>query len=95
MATNTIVPVSTTVTGDITICKIETAATRVDRDGPFSLFETTTYQSYDVCTKDVIDVYLYQTLTPFAVGMALMALLAIPIAAVFMLALSESRSTYY
>lgn len=45
------------VTGDITSCKIERSLLKVDRQGAFAVTEANTYQTYSVCTGEVIDTY--------------------------------------
>ena len=60
-----IVP-TTNVEGNITSCKIETAKVSIDRESPMSFVQHTTYQSYDVCTKEVIDSYVMPEVTGFA-----------------------------
>lgn len=64
MSTTTIIPTNN-VEGNITSCKIETAEISVDRKSLTSFSEFTTYQSYDVCTKQVTSVYTLQELTGF------------------------------
>ena len=75
-----ILPIGGNVQGDITTCKIETAAVRKERDSAFSFTETTIYQSYDVCTRDVIETYGLDGLTFFGgtiiiVGMFLVGII--------------------
>ena len=56
------------VQGDITSCKIENQLTRIDRGSAFSLFETNSYISYDVCSKKVIDTYQVQAMTGLSIS---------------------------
>jgi len=65
MATNTIIPVGNSVQGDITSCEVDVVRTSVDRTSVLSFQQRETFQSYDVCTKQIVDEYDVPTLTGF------------------------------
>lgn len=71
MSTQTVVVPTNNVEGNITNCKIETAEIRVDKASPSSFVQYTTYQSYDVCTKEVKSEYVIPEVTGFAVVIGL------------------------
>lgn len=66
-----ILPVNNEVQGNITDCKIETAQIKIDRESILSLTEIKTYQSYDVCTKKVINEYTVKEVSPVGFGWGL------------------------
>ena len=68
MTTPNVVIPTAQVTGDITSCRIEKQEIRVDRKNAFSLRETKTYVSYDVCNKQVIERFQVQGFTDFGVA---------------------------
>ena len=57
--------------GDITSCKIENQVIFIRRDSPISLVEYTTYASYDVCSKEIINQYTVPSMTGVALIMGL------------------------
>ncbi len=76
-----IVPVGNEVAGDITNCKIENVILSINRSSAFSLRQTVSYASYDVCTKEIIQIYDVPEQTEFcAVVIALCFLLIVPLA---------------
>lgn len=56
---------SPNIQGDITNCRIETTKISVNRNSAFSFTEQNNFQSYDVCTKDVITTYSTNNITGF------------------------------
>lgn len=48
---------------DITQCKIENVLVKIEREGVLSFTEREFYQSYNVCTKEVISEYSIPSLT--------------------------------
>ena len=66
MNTQTIIPVGNDVQGDITSCKIDNAVLSISKNSALSLTERTTYASYNVCTKEVIQTYEVPNVTTFA-----------------------------
>ena len=44
--------------GNITSCKIENQIIRIDKKSAFSPIQYTTYASYDVCSRQVIERYV-------------------------------------
>lgn len=57
---------SENIKGDITSCKLETAQISLDKESAWSLRETKTYQTYDVCSKAVISEYEVESFTGLA-----------------------------
>lgn len=55
--TKTIIPVGGEVSGDITSCKIENQLLSTYRNSAWSITETNTYASYNVCSKKIISQY--------------------------------------
>lgn len=64
---NTKVVVGGNVSGDITSCKIENQVIKVQIKSAFSLQQRTTYASYDVCSKRIINQYTNPEITGFGV----------------------------
>lgn len=54
---NTVLLPTQWVIWDVTSCKIETAEIKKEINSIFSLYWKTYYQSYNVCTKEIIEVY--------------------------------------
>jgi hypothetical protein len=69
---NTAIIPTNNIQGDITSCKIETALTKIDKEWALSLTQISHYQSYDVCTKEVVETYHIQEITPAAFGLGFM-----------------------
>lgn len=76
MSNNIIIPTNK-VEGDITNCKIEHQQIRVDKRSMWSLKQTTTYISYDVCSKDILQEYTIPQFSGFSVilGLVFIAIL--------------------
>lgn len=75
--TNTVIPLGGNVQGDITSCKIETAKVSISKNGAFSVFQESNYQSYDVCTKEVVAEYVVPEFTGFGIATPFIAILLI------------------
>lgn len=60
--TTAVIPTNN-VQGDITSCGIETRSIQVERNGAFAFTERTTYQSYNLCSKETIREYSVDGLT--------------------------------
>lgn len=54
------------VKGDITSCKIENQLKSVKKDSVWSLQQTATYMTYDVCDRKTIDQYNVPQFTGFS-----------------------------
>jgi len=67
MANQTIIPVGNQVEGDITSCKIENQVISVQKLSAFSIQKRTTYASYDVCSKQIIQQYTIPEINDFGV----------------------------
>jgi hypothetical protein len=61
---NVLIP-SSNVEGNITSCKIEQQTLKKDKHYVYSLTEQTTYATYDVCSKQIIQTYTVPSFTPF------------------------------
>lgn len=57
------------VQGDITSCKIENQLVSRYRESPFSLTQTSSYVSYNVCTKEIMDRYTVPEMTSIFPGL--------------------------
>ena len=53
------------VEGNITSCKVETAKTQVTKNSSVSLSQSESYQTYNVCTGEVINTYEVPSMTFF------------------------------
>lgn len=76
-----IVVPTTNVDGNITSCKIETQQIKVDRSSAFSLRETRTFVSYDVCSRQQLEQFSVENFTPLSfilgVGIGIITLIVI------------------
>jgi len=63
----TVIPVSGNISGDITACKIETVKDHISRKGALALKQDEHYIAYDVCTKKVINQYTTTSFTDITV----------------------------
>ena len=63
--TNTVVVPTNGVEGNITSCGLDTANISTQRDSAFSFTEYNTYQTYNVCTGEVVKQYDVQGVTFF------------------------------
>ena len=64
-ANNMIIPTNN-IEGNITSCRIEQALKSIDKKSVFSLTQTNTYMTYDVCNRQVISEYKLQSLGSFS-----------------------------
>jgi hypothetical protein len=67
MNTQTIIVPGPKVEGNITSCKIEQVLKSIDKKSVFSLRQTSTYITYDVCNKQIITEYKVPEFTSFSV----------------------------
>ena len=97
--TNTILLPSTKIEGDVTSCKVESVIQSVQKEGAFSFEQISTYQTYDVCTKEIIEVYSVPELTLFGgflvVPVLILALLVPFIVWVTFAILNDKRKGVY
>jgi len=80
MSNNTLI-IPTEVEGNVTSCKIESTQISREKKSPWSFTQKGTYQSYDVCTKTVVQEYTVPEFTLFggvAAWSAGMSLLLVP-----------------
>lgn len=68
MENNVVIPTNN-LEGNITSCKIENTLIKSERDSIFSFKEMNTYQSYDVCSKQIIQTYVKPEMTIFGFSM--------------------------
>ena len=74
---NTMIVPTNKVEGDITSCKIENQVLCVEKKSVLSFKQTTTYVSYDVCSKSIIQEYTIPEFTTFGFVMILFGLFVI------------------
>jgi len=85
--TQTIIVPGSKIEGDITSCKIEQVLKSIDKKSAFSLRQTSTYMTYDVCNKQIIAEYKVPEFTSFS-GLPL---LIIAIFVIFVMPVTVSR----